>query len=858
MGPLKSYSRGEPTMPSLSETSKRKIGALTTEEFPSIAKKIKASTPTSSSSTPPVAGIVSEAKNNTNDASSVPPEAVAYPGAPGASKLPVDGCAPKFHRSLAAPSTTPRRAERPTVSAPGTPIRLSTSNIDPSCISPSQSSSRRSGGGPNTQDSRQTQEAMKSNDITKVPLEDIREMLKHEFCGAVYLHKEFFKEFLEPKQDIQTQVLQQVRDHATEPTRSLGQRNCVDYDNTRNQWTLDKVITNQRDEKKVYEPLAKALNVIGRAAFEVYHAMHPDDTIRKNYSPFINHSTSDTRSDSPSDGATKPDLLQGRVDGGRVHWGDCELIVECKSKSEPKLHNEAYMQLARYARAIFAHQIYRVGVFGFSLCGPVVNFVHFDRSGMLHSPDIDLSKPGGPHAFIRCIITLLTLDARNYGYDNRYSFDYEVSPPRTLFKFGDHSPEPVNEIICHRKCCSGRATCVTGVGELVHKAIWRPEDRKDEGETMMGFVNVFAFCQLMGASCDHNTKLKYPDELEWSAASRLFIPQSWKIPTTTISRCIRIQSDILMQRGASLFEAQNPLHLVIALKDVVLGIMGLLEVGKLHCDISAYNILLINPAKHYPDQNWLAQPKFKIIPDVWKRTARGTPGTNNDGDSGGRADDGYESPRLKLVKELGRGPYCVLHDTEFTIDERSDDENNQTGCTGTPTFISAQLLTADRPISRAFIHDIESLFWVLVWVLIRRTQDPNGPWKVNEHAKELIRQLSNSDLSALGKYKLSLLSSAVSGDFGKTIMDLQNPWCEDLAPLAQAFAGYLYYYLYHTEPGTLPPLNTPARAASEYLILQHNQYQDQPHKKTFDDLFNMFDERIRILEKKYQVDLTKL
>ncbi|KAH7329804.1 hypothetical protein B0J17DRAFT_207953 [Rhizoctonia solani] len=342
---------------------------------------------------------------------------------------------PKASQYSLPSSATIQHTRRPTVIAP---TKLSTSNVDPSCVSPSQSSSHRSGGGPNAQDSPQTQLATKSNEITKVPLPTLEKILKHELHGSVYLHKGVFKEFLPSALEIQNRVLQRVRNQAMEPTRSLGQANHVDYDNNQNRWTLGRAITNQNDEKKVYEPLAAALNVVGKAAFEIYREMYPNDTIRKDYSMFINHSAKATRSDSPSDGSVLPDLLQGITEDGRVHWGDIELVIECKSSSQLKHRNEAYMQLARYARAVFAHQIYRIGVFGFSLCGSIVNFVHFDRSGMLHSPDINLLYPNEADKFVKYVINLITLDPRNYGYDDRFSFDYNAKVPRTLFKLGNH------------------------------------------------------------------------------------------------------------------------------------------------------------------------------------------------------------------------------------------------------------------------------------------------------------------------------------------------------------------------------------------------------------------------------------
>ncbi|CAE6477897.1 unnamed protein product [Rhizoctonia solani] len=745
--PDKTRSRGGPTLMSFfSETPKRKVelGDATTGDLSKIIKKVKGP------------AYVPSASTTLSD------------GTAGIHKtLPGSGSLEAIKSSV--PSlATPQYARRPATGILRTSIQLSSSIVDLSSISPPQSSSHRSDGGPNAQDSPQTQVATRSNGIKKEPLSRLATILKHELYGGVYLHKEFFKEFLPSVLEIQNRVLKRARDRAVDPTRLLGQANYVDYDNTQGRWTLGRAITNQNDETKVHEPLVAALNVIGKAAFEIYQEMYPNDTIRKAYSPFINHSARTTRSDTPSDGSASPDLLQGITEDGRVHWGDAELVIECKSSSQPKHRNEAYMQLAHYARAVFAHQIYRIGVFGLSFCSSIVNFVRFDRSGMLHSPDINLRNPDEADQFVKYIINLITLDARNYGYDDRFSFEYNTGAPQTLFRLGNHPPQIVNEILCYRKCCCGRATCVTDLGEGVLKLVWRPEHWMDEGVTMSKLVNVFGFCQLKETSCDINsTRLKHPEELECSAATKFFSPEPRSNDSTTVSRINRIQSNIFMQRGTPLSEAQNPLHLVMAIHDALLGIMALTEVGKLHCDISAYNILLIDPKKHYPDQNWLADPKFTIIPEIWNQTARQSSGAYF-GDNGpeDQVNKEYKSPRLKRVMELRRGPYCVLHDTEFMIDAVLDRKDNRIDRTGTPAFVSAQLLTAtaECPIFRTFMHDIESLFWVLFWVLIHRTQVSDGPWTVNEHAKQLIQQLSNSDMTTLGAFKRSLIKSSTSSE----------------------------------------------------------------------------------------------
>ncbi|KAG8693065.1 hypothetical protein FRC09_010765 [Ceratobasidium sp. 395] len=603
----------------------------------------------------------------------------------------------------------------------------------------------------------------------------------------------------------------------------------------------------------------------------------------------------------------------------RAHWGDMELIIECKSSSIKKHRNEAYLQLARYARAVFAHQIYRLHVFGFSLCGSIVNFVRFDRSGLLHSPDIDLSTPGGAHSFVEHVITLLTIKPDEFGYDIRYSFKQndEETKVDTLFKFpGSAEAQVVSELICYRKCCCGRATCVCALGDDVHKGIWRPEDRDDEGETLVLFKGVFGVCQVKEFSYGiYTTRLKYPEDLVESPSAYFFYPNpnkqstghisgplksstrsktasqpsastesdssddnavSGPMPRTSILRGVRVKSDILMPRGASLFDAQSPLHLVMAINDALLGIMAFTEAGKMHCDISAYNLLLVNPDKHYGDKGWDKAPKAQPTIDMWNITGNGTAFVPKDGDLTAEVTASQaEAYRLKTISKLKRGPVCVIHDTEFTINEHRTHKEVHGDRTGTPAFISVQLLedflSESGPAKRTFMHDVESLFWILIWVVAHRSQK-NTTWKVNNAAKQLIRDLSQNNYQRLGRDKALLLRD--HRRLVSTIRNLKNDWSEDLIPTIKRLAEILFVYLY-VQPEPLPASAESADAGdsdSEDIIKlaeltrrpmepeeQHRTYMNEPRLHTFVRLLNLFKEEIHALEKKCpSVDLSQM
>ncbi|KAG9120900.1 hypothetical protein FRC07_003373 [Ceratobasidium sp. 392] len=751
-----------------------------------------------------------------------------------------------------------------------TPLRISASHQDPACAPPSDTMGQRlrhpSNHGGSLKRSGRSQRSISSNGTTQLDRAGMEEVMKHELHGHVFGHRRFFDEFLKSDHNIQNDVRQLILG-----SPEFAATDLLSFTNDR--WTIHDDIALQRKEVDVYAPLARMLNVVGRGAHGNYTSRFPDDQFRESYHPFYDHSNKAALWDFPSDAATSPDLVMSR-EGKRAHWADMELLVECKSTSENKHRKEAYLQLARYARAVFAHQIYRLRVFGFSLCGSIVNFVCFDRSGLLHSTDIDLSIPAEAHSFVEHLITLLTVDPERFGYDTRYSFrqDDERNTVDTLFKFdNDHDPQVVNELLCYRKCCCGRATCVCALGDDVHKSIWRPEDRDDEGQTLALFEGVFGVCQVKAHNYGrYDTDLKYPDDLEESPYASFFsMPNttattssgsgsqaadprpsnapagSEPTPTPYELRGVRVKSDILMPRGVSLFDAQSPLHLMMAIHDALMGIMAFTQAGKLHCDISAYNLLLINPEKHYGKHGWLKAPNVTLNSEVWSRTAKGTDVAANSQASTSQA----TCPRLGRVENLKRGPVCVIHDTEFTVNEdRTEADVHKADRTGTPAFISAQLLEGlspkKRPVVRTFMHDIESLFWVLVWVVAHRSRS-NEIWKVNAEAEDVIKKLSQNEFHSLGEYKRSLLENPVALE--TKIESFDNDWSKDLSRVIGDLADYMRAYLYFQPPDPTRPISS-RREHLLVLAQQHEKYTTCPRITTFVDLFEILNETITMLK----------
>jgi hypothetical protein len=177
---------------------------------------------------------------------------------------------------------------------------------------------------------------------------------------------------------------------------------------------------------------------------------------------------------------------------------------------------------------------------------------------------------------------------------------------------------------------------------------------------------------------------------------------------------------------------------------------------------------------------------------------------------------------------------------------------------GTPAFISAQLLKSymgdHPPATRTFIHDVESLLWVLVWVVAHRSQNSDS-WEINTDAQELIQNLSQNSMRRLGTYKADLLDG---GLLGRTVDRCGNDFSKALAPVVGELADLfrIYFYNLHNEP-SFKFLVGKAKGRALEDKNEHELLMSESREATFDRLFAILDAHIEGL-KHHPIDLTKL
>ncbi|KAF8600014.1 hypothetical protein BDV93DRAFT_289501, partial [Ceratobasidium sp. AG-I] len=146
----------------------------------------------------------------------------------------------------------------------------------------------------------------------------------------------------------------------------------------------------------------------------------------------------------------------------------------------------------------------------------------------------------------------------------------------------------------------------------------------------------------------------------------------------------------------------------------------------------------------------------------------------------------------RVIKALGRDePFGFLSDLDMAniLSIRRDQASDMhTHRTGTLSFMARQLLRAPATTSipHTYLHDLESFFWVLLYVVADHREGDAPP---NENAKRVINQLGRLDRQVLGDTKVAILALIDSGELD--IASFRTSWASTLAPVIEDFARWL-------------------------------------------------------------------
>ncbi|KAI5853656.1 hypothetical protein GGS23DRAFT_608368 [Durotheca rogersii] len=442
------------------------------------------------------------------------------------------------------------------------------------------------------------------------------------------------------------------------------------------------------------------------------------------------------------------------------HWSQILIPGELKSNPEQDSHSKAWQDIGRYTREVFAAQDTRRFVLAFTLCGSLMRVWEFDRLGGIASARFDINEDG--QQFILTILGFLWMKEQDMG------FDATIMTPNNdscieIIRNRTRERIIIDEVVTRAPYITGRGTTCWRAhlerdrsATLVIKDSWQHPEWHDEGKllsevTEKGVRNVARYyhhetVRLPDGSIDDVqggvrkgldiTKASnyglHPDLAQSAGKKRSSSETGAALPSSKRSCSHLVKTDcatqglnrihrriIIRDFGRPIYKAGSRVALLAALEGCIEGHQSLLCEGDvLHRDISINNLMMNDEASANP--SW---PSFLIDLDLAIPTDRKTA-------SGAK------------------------------------------GRIGTRAFMAIGVLMGEQ---HSFVHDLESFFWVLLWICIHY----DGPGKKSRVVDEFDQwNYANMDLLATWK------SGIVSKDafFIQKMTRCFTPYYEPLLP----------------------------------------------------------------------------
>lgn len=398
---------------------------------------------------------------------------------------------------------------------------------------------------------------------------------------------------------------------------------------------------------------------------------------------------------------------------GRGDWSHILIPGELKSNPAEDTAASAWLDVARYAREVFAAQDTRRFVLGFSLCGSLLRVWNFDRLGGIASENFNINVDDGGRHLVTMILGFLYMDEDRLGYDATIVSSPEGRRHLDIERDGHRERLVIDSVMYRSSCIVGRATTCWKVhregdgAPLVVKDSWQYTDREEEGLLLQeaatrGVANIATYYHhetvaAFGAVDQIRTNIRNGINLGTGTAHRLDdsfepvgrkrrsdSPDSFRSPKKRKSSTspikmqpVRPRPDRVHRRvvvsdyGKPVYKASTRAALLNAFCCCVRGHQSLHQAGILHRDVSIHN-LIINEENQDP-------------------SSRG-----------------------------------FLIDLDMAIRTRRLQASGAETMTGTRAFMAVGALLGRQ---HSFIYDIESFFWVLFW-LCAHYDGPEKPARV--------------------------------------------------------------------------------------------------------------------------------
>ena len=496
-----------------------------------------------------------------------------------------------------------------------------------------------------------------------------------------------------------------------------------------------------------------------------------------------------------------------------VHnWKDVEVVGELTETDTKNITKAKLLQIARYVRDVFSTQPTRRYVHAFILRGNDMQAWVFDRSGPYSSTAFNIHEE--PERFIRIIAAYVMMSDEELGLNN---FIEEHDGDRFITVVEDATgkerrlqldPAPIayqRAIVCRGTSCFRAKIPSSKNFQYVAKFSWVSNKRRPEAELLrlarergvegvarlfghhqitsiaemregLTFGKAYAFrnttlspkpsvsqpqsllSQSFGQTCSLGTtgdlpkKRKSVDARGSSSKKSRSNSQMTSLYThddnsfdNRIFRCL-----VISPAGRALRNFQSQLELLKALRDAIKAHRSLYTKGKiLHRDISENNIIITNP-----------------------KEADGFTGMLIDED---------------LAKEIGSGRSGARHQT------------------GTMEFMAIQVL---QRADHTYRHDLESFFYVLLWICARRVWEREYLCRADEQPEEsMLTWWYFGSFKAIAERKEHAMS--VNG-FNALLREFPSAF-NNLKPLCKKIRGILFPLLEDGALFTGTPSDSPEK-----------------------------------------------
>ncbi|KAL2047792.1 hypothetical protein ABVK25_011342 [Lepraria finkii] len=460
------------------------------------------------------------------------------------------------------------------------------------------------------------------------------------------------------------------------------------------------------------------------------------------------------------------------------NWKDVQVIGEHKTSNKQDFKH-LLLQLGRYMRDVFTAQPTRHFIHGFFLYGTTMELWVFDRSGPYSSGEFDIHKE--PEVFIRAIAGYAMMSDEELGLDTfveREGEDRFITLTEDMTGKEKRLQLERDPIVIQRAIvCRGTNCYRSKDSEYVVKFSWTSDKRQPEARflRLAREKGVKGVAKLLGYHCitsidkmrdgltfpaSHHFRNTSPSASgkrkstghEATSSKRSKSSGQRSTPGEEYEASQRVENTqgislyarsdapfdnrllnclVISPAGEAIGKFDSIPTLLTALRDAIKAHRSLYIQGRsLHRDISENNIIITDPEKA-------------------------------DGFTGILID-------LELVKEVGSGRSGARHQT------------------GTMEFMAIEVL---RRVSHTYRHDLESFFYVLLWMCARRAWEREFQCKwAHRPKRDILRKWYTGDFDDIADAKKSYMHV---DEFDKILDEFPlafNP----VKPLCENIRGILF------------------------------------------------------------------